>query len=148
MKVRCVSRSAKGLPRGIPLERIWGSSSNEGGRSFPLVVGKEYVVYGVTITLGHVWYYVCDENFVYYPVWNPAALFEVSDPSIPRDWCIEYRRWQGEQDEIFLQSFPEWVHDKFFYDKLTDREPNEVAIFNGYRKLYEGDDSAQQPKLR
>jgi hypothetical protein len=137
VKVRCISRSARDLPADIKPERVWGNFEKVTDRLFPLVVGKEYVVYGVTITLGHVWYYICDEEFVYYPVWNPSSLFEVSDSSIPEFWRIRVRAARGYQEERFLLSFPEWVNDDFFYDKLTDGKDEEVRIFNHYRRLLE-----------
>jgi hypothetical protein len=133
VKVRCVSKSAKDLPKEIALNRIWGGDTTD--RSFPLVVGKEYTVHGVTTTLGHVWYYVCDENFVYYPVWNPSSLFEISDSSLPQFWCIGFHTVQAHR--VFILSFPEWVNDEYFYDKLTDGNPTEVQIFNRYKKILE-----------
>jgi len=135
MKVRCLSRSPKALPKEIRLERIWGKDVTD--RSFPLIVGKEYVVHGVTITLGHVWYYICDEKFVYYPVWNPSSLFEISDSSLPDFWRIGVHNSRGREDVDFILSFPEWVGDPFFYYKLTERSEAEVKIFNHYRALIE-----------
>ena len=88
MKVRCVSRAAKDLPKGIPPEKIWGNVADVRSRLFPLIVGKEYVVYGMTINLGYLWYYVCDENFTYYPVWKPAVLFQISDGTLPPCWRV------------------------------------------------------------
>jgi hypothetical protein len=138
VKVRCVSKSPKDLPKDFPLERIWGKHTED--RYFALLVGKEYVVHGVTISLGHVWYYICDENFVYYPVWNPWSLFEISDSSLPQFWRIGVRQPPGREELEFILSFPEWVNDRYFYDKLTDRKEEEVRIFDRYRKIH-GDDA-------
>jgi hypothetical protein len=139
VKVRCVTKSAKDLPKDIRLERIWGNSENIADRSFALTVGKEYIVYGVTITLGHVWYYICDEDFVYYPVWNPASLFEITDSSLPQSWRVRFDKEQDGHEERFLLSFPEWVNDKYFYDKLTDGNAAEVEIFNRYKKTLDNE---------
>jgi hypothetical protein len=38
---------------------------------------------------------------------------------------------------VFILSFPEWVNDEYFYDKLTDGNPTEVQIFNRYKKILE-----------
>jgi hypothetical protein len=135
VKVKCTSNSPKDMPRDFPLERIWGENTE--GRRFPLLVGKEYAVYGVTITLGLVWYYIRDEDFVYYPVWNPSSLFEISDSSLPESWRVGIHNTRGQEDVGFILSFPEWVSDKYFYDKLTNRNDEEVSIFNHYRKLLE-----------
>src|SRR5665213_1583362 len=138
VKVKCTSNSPKDLPGDFPLERIWGKNTED--RRFSLLVGKEYSVYGVTITLGLVWYYIRDEEFVYYPVWTPSNLFEISDSSLPESWRVGIHDTGGHADVGFILSFPEWVADKYFYDKLTDRDDKEVRIFNYYRKLL--DDNA------
>jgi hypothetical protein len=104
---------------------------------FPLIVGKEYFIYGVTLRAGAIWYYICDEHFVYYPVWNPAGLFEVSDSSIPESWRVGVYAARSDLPERFLLSFPEWVADEYFYDRLTDREAAEVEIFDRYRRELE-----------
>jgi hypothetical protein len=138
VKVKCISKSARDLPAGIDPRRIWGNFKDAADRNFPLVVGKEYVVHGVTITLGHAWYYICDEDFVYYPIWNPASLFEITDSSIPNFWRAGFRKPRYGEEERFLLSFPEWVEDEFFYDKLTEGSAEEFRIFNRYRGLLEG----------
>jgi hypothetical protein len=134
MRVRCISRSPKDLPKDIRLERIWGTDTKD--RYFPLRIGKEYVVYGVTIWLGHVWYYICDEDFVYYPIWNPSSLFEISDSSLPQFWRIGVRNVPSLDDKVdFILSFPEWVDDRYFYSKLVDGNDEELRIFNHYREM-------------
>jgi len=85
MRVRCINNAAKDLPEAI-LEKIWGKVDDVKDRMFPLKVAKEYTVYGITISLGCAWYYICDENFTYYPVWSPSGLFEISDGTLPLSW--------------------------------------------------------------
>jgi hypothetical protein len=137
MKVRCISKSAKDLPKDVRPGRI--GRSLETDRSFALIVAKEYVVYSVTIYLGHVWYYICDEDFFYYPVWNPASLFEITDSSLPESWRVRFDKEQDGHEERCLLSFPEWVNDKYFYDKLTDGNAAEVEIFNRYKKTLDNE---------
>lgn len=138
MKVKCISKSARDLPAGINPRRIWGDIEDAADRKFSLVVGKEYFVHAVTITLGHTWYYICDEDFAYYPIWNPASLFEISDSSVPSFWRVGFRKARyGEEEERFLLSFPEWVNDDLFYDKLTEGNDEEVRIFDRYRSVLE-----------
>jgi hypothetical protein len=90
----------------------------------------------MTIFLGYPWYYICDENFTYYPVWKPS-MFEISDGTLPSCWRVGFHSLGSDQDKMFLIAFPEWVNDQYFYDKLTDGETKEVQIFLSYRKLFE-----------
>jgi len=137
MKVRCISNAAKDLPKGIPPEKIWGNVADARDRFFSLLVGKEYVVYGITIHLGYAWYYICDEDFIYYPVWNPSALFEISDGTLPSCWRVGLHSLSGSQEKTFLIAFPEWVDDQYFYDRLTDGDTKAVDVFQNYRKIFE-----------
>ncbi|MBS0246656.1 MAG: hypothetical protein JSR61_08535 [Proteobacteria bacterium] len=138
MKVKCVKNLASDIPKKINPDLVLGISDPSRERRFPLVIGKEYVVYGITIRLDDAWYYICDEDFTYYPVWAPAFLFEITNSKIPEDWRAGYHSYGGAGDEsYFIVSFREWVDDPYFYDKLTDREAEQVGIFERYRKLME-----------
>jgi len=138
MKIRCAKNLASDLPETINPDLVLGISDPSRERRFPLVIGKEYVVYGITIRFGDAWYYICDENYTYYPVWQPAILFEITDSKIPVHWQAGYHLYEAAGDEAyFIVSFREWVDDPYFYDKLTAREAEQVGIFERYRSLME-----------
>lgn len=101
---------------------------------FDLKLGKEYVVYGLTVFLGHVWYYIADESYSSFPVWNPAALFEVTDGSISRYWIAGFQPGGAKADPSLLMAFAEWVNDPTFYTRLTDGDQQATAIFGEYKK--------------
>ena len=53
---------------------------------FPLTLGKEYLVYGVSFRDSIPWYYVCDDNFTYYPALWSSLLFKLVDGTPSRFW--------------------------------------------------------------
>lgn len=140
MKVMCIKNLATDLPKEINPDLVLGKADSSRERRFPLLIGKEYTVFGITIRMNCAWYYVCDEDFTYYPVWSPAALFEITDGRLSRYWRVGYHTWSGTGNQpYFIISFPEWVNDQYFYDKLTDREQKEIDVFEKYRKLIENE---------
>lgn len=62
MKVQCIGNTGQLLPKASLLEGL-----NE-ATSFALVTGKTYVVYAFTVVRNYAWYYICDEDFTYYPI--------------------------------------------------------------------------------
>jgi hypothetical protein len=129
MKVKCLSNSGADLPMTC---RDPQSGFNEDTK-FPLKLNKEYQVYGFTLFLGHVWYYLCDEHFTYYPRWNPSPLFEVTDGRMSKYWVFGYDR--GGSKHRMIVAFPEWANDPYYYDKLSDGEKSAVEIFRHYKRL-------------
>ena len=116
MKVACVSRSARDLPR----ELIQPELGIGPDRLFSLVVGKPYVVYGITWDLGNLWYYICDEDYSYYPVWNPSALFQIVDNRLSSYWRIAIYTVGQAKLKMPVIAFEEWANDPLFYDRLTE----------------------------
>jgi hypothetical protein len=93
------------------------------------------VVYALTVFLGDIWYYVCDDSYSYYPVWNPAVLFAIADDRLSRFWNAAYRSKQESSDQAFVLAFSEWTSDPSFYERLTDGETAAVDVFKRYKKL-------------
>ena len=130
MKIKCVNNSGKALPQRLKDARLGLSEATQ----FHVTVGREYVVYGVTIFLGDVWYYICDDSFSYFPVWHPAIIFSVVDGRISRFWTAAYRPSDQSSDEAFVVSFSEWASDGHFYGRLTDGETDAVQLFKNYKQ--------------
>ena len=133
MKVRCVSKSGA--------ELLESYLDPEGGFDratiFPLELGKEYLVYAVTLRRGGVWYYLLDERGIEYPVWSPAPLFEVSDPRLSQYWIFGFHGG-GVRSGDAVFAFVEWASDPLgYYDKLSDGEVNARSVFRRYRELME-----------
>ncbi|HEY1603620.1 MAG TPA: hypothetical protein VGG64_28725 [Pirellulales bacterium] len=131
MKIECISNCASGLPD----ELIRPELGLRRDRMFSLGVGTQYVVYGFTYYLGHIWYYICDGDYTYYPVWNPSPLFRIVDNRLSSFWRVGIYAVGSAGLPMPIVAFDEWVGDPLFYDKLTDGEGAAVALFKGYKRL-------------
>jgi hypothetical protein len=130
MKVQCIANTGRGLPQ----DSLIGSSNEK--TTFALVIGKTYVVYAFTVVRNYVWYYLCDEDFTYYPIWNPSPLFKIVDPRLSRYWVFEYTPdGRCESMSGIIIAYPEWASDPWYYDSLSDNCEREVKVFERYRKL-------------
>lgn len=113
MRIKCIENKVAKLPEEIVNNYSISNST------FPVLIGKEYVVYGMTVHLGYVWYYICDESYSYYPTCSPSPLFDVVDGQLSRFWIYSYK--EGERTTLSLRwTFPEWADKPDFYDDLTD----------------------------
>jgi hypothetical protein len=93
----------------------------------------------MTIFHGDIWYYICDDSYSYYPVWNPGILFTITDDRVSRFWRVGYRPDHESSDEAFIITFAEWVSERYFYDRLTNRDPAAVDLFRHYKQLMDGE---------
>lgn len=126
MKIRCIANTGTSLPENYLDPAVNRTTETV----FRLTVGKEYVVYAIDEAEGNVWYYICDDNFIYYPQKHCAPLFEVVDDRVSKYWRVKL--WENGLLEI---AFPHWLKDTYFYEKLTDREPAEVDLFKRIKAL-------------
>lgn len=128
MRVRALSDRAADLPR----EFLDSSAGYGEAKTFHLTKGKEYTVYALTTRRGLFWYYICDDRGLNYPVWHPAALFDVVDGRLSRFWRFSHGSHTRDGDVVF--AFQEWAADPGdFYDRLSDGEPTAVELFRTYR---------------
>jgi hypothetical protein len=133
MKVRVIGNSGGQLPLSM-LDSRWGLTRET---SFPVAVGKEYIVYAITAVKDVFWYYLLDEHDLPYPVWYPSPLFQVSDGSIPAHWVVNYVSNAVSQDRVgtSLITFKEWANDPSFYERLVEGEAGAVAAFQNERNI-------------
>lgn len=131
MRVRCVVNSAGRLPNPY---REAQAGVNE-ATVFPLIVGRSYVVYALTVGPVGVWYFVCDEQYTYYPMARPAPLFDVDDSRVSGFWHCRYSSGSREGREELLLAFGAWARDQYFYDRLTDRVDGDVSVFARHKEL-------------
>lgn len=132
MIVRCVANSGMDLPTVNLDPRSGYDRSTE----FPLTLGREYPVFGLTVFLGTAWYYILDDDGNSWPIWFPSALFDVVDGTLPASWIVGHFRLGGEEQYTIL-SFPEWATDYNFYERLLDRDPDTERVFDLRRKEIE-----------
>jgi len=126
MKIRCIANTGASLPENYLDPAVDRTTETV----FRLTVGKEYVVYAIDEAEGNVWYYICDDNFIYYPQKHCAPLFEVVDDRVSKYWRFKF--WDNGLLEV---AFPHWLKDPYFYEKLTDQEPAEVDLFKRIKAL-------------
>ncbi len=126
MKVKCVANTGELLPETY--------LKPDNTAAFALTIGKEYVVYAMREWQGKFWYYICDDNYTYYPMQNPAPLFEIVDNRVSKYW-----RLMVYPNGVLRIAFEEWFDDPKFYDKLTDQEESEVLIFEKVKELMDAE---------
>lgn len=130
MKVRAVTNRALDLPPEF-LDEAAGYGK---AKVFHVTEGKQYTVYALTTRRGLVWYYICDDRGLNYPVWHPAALFQIEDGRPSRYWRFTHGAHKRDGDVVF--AFPEWAADPgAFYDRLSDGERIAVDLFRTYRTV-------------
>lgn len=136
MIVRCIANNGKFLPENY-IDPARGYTKKV---ELPLTVGKEYVVYAIRSWQGIVWYYICDDNYSYYPIQTPAPLFEVVDNRVSKYW-----QFMLDPNGVLRFAFEQWFTDPCFYDKLTDQEEAEVEIFEKVKELMDAEDFTLPP---
>jgi hypothetical protein len=129
MILTCLSNQGAVLPdRNIDVQAGFTRETH-----FPITIGREYVVYAMTIRGHDVWYYILDDRNLPYPVWHPAPLFSVVDGKVPSSWRYIYT--SSADDFLAVWAFPEWAQDPGrYYDQLSDRDEEALAIFSRRRQ--------------
>jgi hypothetical protein len=94
---------------------------------FELTPGHSYVVYAVGVNGPGTWLYVADDAFTDGPRQFPVTLFELEDPTVSRHWVLSLGHDDAEQPDMLAP--PEWVRERWFFNRLVDGEPRAVAIF-------------------
>jgi len=136
MRIRCIANNGEHLPENY-IDPARGYTKKV---ELPLTVGKEYVVYAIRAWQGVVWYYICDDNYSYYPIQTPAPLFEVVDSRVSKYW-----QFMLDPNGVLRFAFEQWFTDPYFYDKLTDQEEAEVEIFDQVKELMDAEDFSFPP---
>lgn len=131
MRVRCSVSvdvwAQANLERGSPY-RLW---------DFPVVVGGEYLVFGVTVLLGSpaagtgVFYEVAYDTHRITHV--PSTLFEIVDDRPSRQWKV---RAFADGSVLFR---PELFLEEYFHDRLSDGAAEETAKFDQLRAEMESE---------
>lgn len=137
MKIRCIANQGAYLPETYLNPPLDITKETE----FKLIVGKEYIVYAISEWQGNLSYYICDERYTYYPIHNPAPLFEIVDARYSRYWQVQLAT-----NGLLEIAFEHWfsIHD--FYEKLTDGEEATVLIFEKMKELMDAEAAIPQPQ--
>jgi len=135
MKVRAIMNTSVGLP-----DSLRSGGVVRAREEYAISVGREYVVYAITVADGHIWFYIVDDDQHPWPLWHPGPLFEIVDRRISKHWVFGY---QPTKDDILTGSavpgaefaFPEWIDEPMFLERLTDNESREAEIFARYKSM-------------
>lgn len=144
MKVRCIANTGQSLPDQYLDARVGYTPEME----FPLTLEREYVVLAIALRQHQVWYFLSDDDDLYYPAATPAPLFQVCDDRLSKYWRYAFTPDHG--DHIALFAFPAWVADEYFYDRLTDGKEPEVLVYREMKLLMESEASgpaSSQPQI-
>ena len=127
MIVRCTSNLTDSLPNSLCSA---GVGFDKGKKVESLQIGKDYVVFGLAIHLGVLWYFVIADTKMWYPTWYPAPFFDVIDGALFPEWVLSTPR--SLQLDMLI-SIPEWANDASFYERLLEGGIREREIFARYR---------------
>jgi hypothetical protein len=122
MKVKCISR----LPTEEQAVKL-GEHYRHGKQDFHLQIGKEYIVYGISILRGIAWIELASDTGYLYSV--PLFLFEITDERVSKYWKV---RMDKDGD---LMLWPSSFYIKFYHDDLAEGVPEIVEDFNKIQSL-------------
>ncbi|MCG8906188.1 hypothetical protein [Pseudomonas sp. DP-17] len=134
MKLQCRINNIKNVPDADSRERI-GRYIYLSDSELDLIVGEEYVVYGVAFWDGCPWVYICPEDYDEYPKPYPIELFAVIDNRLSACWRLSYFPGSNKGTMNTMLVFEEWSMYSGFYEGLVDGDAICVEIFERYRRL-------------
>jgi len=92
-------------------------------RKVRVTVGREYIVYAISMFRGVCFFQVVDD--LEYPAWYPSWFFEKTDMSLPSDWICNFQR-----GDLALVIGPEFIaKDEESYNAMVQLEPEPVRLF-------------------
>ena len=127
--VRCIDT----LPNEFQAQRL-RPAYRPGKQVFGVVIGQEYVVFGLRVLGGEVWLELNVEFDLLYSV--PLALFEIIDGSIPSLW--EARTNDSAEPILWPPSF----FGEYYHDDLAERSEPVLEDFRRIRKILQRHDGA------
>jgi|LakMenEpi03Aug12_release.lakeMendotaPanAssembly.Ray.scaffolds.fasta_scaffold337418_1 hypothetical protein len=127
MRVRCIETTGANLSLE---QKKMGYHENV---HFPITIGSSYVVYGMTLWAGHIWYLISGDH-KQFPEWMPDDLFAVSDSKLSKHW--HYKKNQSELANPIQGTwgYKELTSD-LHADELTDNDLEALEVFNIYKEL-------------
>lgn len=126
MRLRCIRRTSH--VGTLTIQAIGRSLRTE----HDLVVGREYVAMGLTVTDGAVWIDVATDGGFLMPV--PLTEFQIVSGKLSTLWDA---RVDGDGTVRF---WPPSFFTPFYHSDLADREPAVVADFDRIRRQIEDED--------
>lgn len=100
--------------------------------TLPLTVGRIYVVFAITNSIGGFWYYILDDDDGGVPVWYPSAVFDVLEGEIPEGWVLGHGGASRYGMSVVIGP-REWARDPTFYERLYGGDDAAIAVFRQLR---------------
>jgi hypothetical protein len=131
MRVKCIANSVSTLDSPALRDRLNRSIHLDGPLS-DLDLGKIYNVIALQESDGGVWLMLHTVEESDHPYPYPVEMFEVLDPALPADWCVNFA-WH--ENGLFVKriSFPEWANDAQFYERLLNGDGPTISIYQKLR---------------
>ncbi|RMG27520.1 MAG: hypothetical protein D6732_20015 [Methanobacteriota archaeon] len=126
MKVRCIAEQ----PDEEQAKQL-GDNYQPGKQEFGVEIGKEYIVFGLSVLGGSVWIDIESEMEYIYPV--PLCLFEIIDGRVSKYW--EIRTTTGGNVLVWPSSF----FREYFHDDLSEGVPEVLEEFRRIKMLMEAE---------
>jgi len=128
MRVSCEKNT------GVSLSIAYKEKGYDDNVEFPLLIGKSYVVYGITLWTGQIWYLIVGEN-KQFPEWLPEELFIVSETKLSKYWHYNKNQTLSENQIKAVWGYKELVEQSSHYDKLVDQDEDVLHVFVHYKKM-------------
>ncbi len=120
MRVKCISNS------GNTLSEKYIINGELPTAEYPLSVGNEYTVYGIS-QWKNVIYYLTINKYNTLPSWYPADLFEITDNLLPIEWY--YNCFKNSETLSAIWGYSELALIEKHYEDLIERNDNAIKIF-------------------
>lgn len=139
MLVRCVSNKLESVDPRSAFGRELQQSVKTDGCSLDVTVGTFYTVYAIAIRNSYPWYFIADDLYARlgYPLSYAAAFFVETDVRVSSCWTIGFRgpksKIKGMSEVLF--TFKEWASDEVFFERLIDRNEDDVVLFQKYKNF-------------
>lgn len=110
--------------------KIWARSPQfMNMKDFYLLIGEEYLVYGINIRSGEPWVYILPPLTGYLrPV--PLCLFKIIDNTLSKYWLINL-----DSEGCVEISYPSIIDNPYYIDNLSDSKPETVEDFKKIQEL-------------
>lgn len=141
MLVKCAFNKIDRLSVGADVRRQLQDSYRLPEGTLHLTVGEIYVVYAALIRSTCPLFFVADDDFpaLGYPVPYEAVFFEIADDRLSRHWrfrcSAEGKCGSNGRTDSVLMSFPEWVQDDGFYERLLNGDNRATMDFRRQKSL-------------
>ena len=93
-----------------------------------LEIGTIYLVFGLSIRLGKIYYYIFDKEHL---IEVPKDLFNIMDDRVSKHWHFK----EDEKETVTL--WPYLFYEESFIENFAEREIKERNLFEDLRKIME-----------